>query len=111
MTQPPTFMGAFNQPRDVGGNERIEVARSDDSQAWLKCCKWIVGHLGVGCRDARQEGRFSDVWVAHETGICDQLEFQFKVFRIARLSWAAFAREPGWSGSQIACSRGRLVRL
>src|SRR5581483_4791343 len=73
------FTGAFDQSGDVGDHKRnllIEFADGNDAEVWLERGEGIVGDLGTRCRDTRDQGRFADVWIADQSDVGEQFEFQ-----------------------------------
>ena len=71
-----TFVCSLDQPGYIGHQEALVFADRNDSQARLKRCERIVGDLGMGGRDAGNQGRFSDVRETDQSHIGQQFQLQ-----------------------------------
>ena len=87
-TESQTF--AFGCPLDDSGDvrhaERLFVAIGDNAQLRRKCSERIVGYLGFGGADYREERRFACIGEAHEAHVRQNLELQDDVLFLTRLA-------------------------
>lgn len=69
-------MRALDQSRNVDHDEGFVVGNADDAELRFEGREWIVGDLGMGCRDHGEQGRFSCVWNADDAAIRQKAQFQ-----------------------------------
>ncbi len=70
---------AFDEAGEVGDGEGFgvgEVADFDDAEVGLERGEGVVGDLGFGGGEPRDEGGFSDVGVADEAGVSEETELE-----------------------------------
>ena len=70
---------AFDEAGEVGDGEGLgvgEFADLDDAEVGLEGGEGVVGDLGFGGGEARDEGGFADVGVADEAGVGEETEFE-----------------------------------
>ena len=66
-------MRTFDQPGNVGHHERL-IECHDRSQIRVLGGEWIVGDLGMGPRDPREQRRLAGVGKPDQAGVGDDLE-------------------------------------
>ena len=68
---------AFDQAGNIGDDEgRVIIVRAHDAQVRLERGERIIGDLGLGGRDARDQRRFAGVRKSDQPDIGQQLQFQ-----------------------------------
>ena len=75
-------VGAFDEAGHVGYGEAEVVggfADLDDAEVGLEGGEGVVGDLGAGCREPRDECGFADVGEADQAGVGEQAEFEAEV--------------------------------
>ncbi len=103
--QPCPQMGALDQSRNVSHNVALlmrRLADRDDTEVRLERCKWIIRDLGFRRRDARDQRRLADVWIANETNVCKHLQLESVCALLARPAQLMLA----WS---LMCRRGKVL--
>ena len=82
-------MRALDEAGHVGHDEGLLVgfrANSHDAEVGFEGGEGVVGDLGLGCRDARDERGFAGVGVAHQANVGQQLQFESVVALFAGAS-------------------------
>ena len=72
-------VGAFDEAGQVGDGEGLGVGKLadlDDAEVWFEGGEGVVGDLGPGGGEARDEGGLADVGVADQAGVGEQAEFE-----------------------------------
>ena len=70
---------AFDEAGEVGYGVGLGVgivADLDYAEVWLECGEGVVGDLGFGGGEARDQGGFADVGIADEACVGEQTEFE-----------------------------------
>jgi hypothetical protein len=83
---------AFNQARHVRDDEAAEIVHLDDAQVRFKSGERIVGNLGAGSRDTRNQRGFAGVRKADESDVSEKFEFETEIFFLARPAWFVLGR-------------------
>ncbi len=79
MPRPCAEVRAFDEAGEVGDGEGFGVgivADLDDAEVGFEGGEGVVGDLGFGGGEARDEGGFADVGVADEAGVGEETEFE-----------------------------------
>src|SRR5206468_4532220 len=76
--QAAALVRSLDDSRDVGGNERAIVAELHDSEIGTQGREWILGDLGTGRGNNRQQRRLPSVWLPDETDVGDELELELE---------------------------------
>ena len=105
--QPGAVAGAHDQARDVGEDE-LAVTRVKRAQHRRERGERVVGHLGLGPRQRRQQRRLAGVGHADQPDVGQQLEPQLDPPPPRRTGRARRSAAPGVSTWRSACC---LVRL
>ena len=74
-TKALALRGAFDDAGNVGHDERAIVTIRNQTQVGLHRRERIVGNLGLGSADARQERRFASIGESDKAHIGEQLQF------------------------------------
>ena len=72
-------MRALDEAGHVGHDEGLDIgllADGDDAQVGFESSEGVVGDLGLGCGDARNQRGFAGVGVADQADVGQQLEFK-----------------------------------
>jgi GTP-binding protein len=72
VAQPRALGGALDEAGDVGQDEAAAVLEPDDAQVGRERRERVVGDLGLGARDAGEEGRLAGVGIAEEPGVGEE---------------------------------------
>jgi len=91
VAQAAARMRALDQPGDVG-QDKIVVVDHDHAQHRHQCRKRVVGDLGLGRANYREQGGLAGVGHADDAGIGDELELQAQPVFLARLAVLGDAR-------------------
>ncbi len=91
VAQPAARVRALDQAGDVGQHE-IAVIDHHHAQVGTQGGEGIVGDLGLGAADHRQQGGFAGVGHADDAHVGDQLELQAQPQFLARLALLGHAR-------------------
>ena len=78
-----------------------EVADLDDAEVGLEGGEGVVGDLGLGGGEARDEGGFADVGVADEAGVGEQAELEAVVALFAGAAEFVLARGLVGGGGEV----------
>ncbi len=83
--------GALDEPGQVSQGRAalvvgVDGRKVEDAEVRLERRERVVGDLGVGCRQGRQEGRLAGVGQAHEADVGDEPQLQAQPSLLARLS-------------------------
>ena len=76
ITDPGTFMRAFDQARNIGNDEARIGSKVDHPQVRVQRCERIGGDFRVRAADGGQEGGFAGIGQADQPGIGNQLQAQ-----------------------------------
>src|SRR3712207_2346193 len=69
MSEPVSFVGAFDQSRDVRNDEAAFAAQRDDAKVRRQCREWVISNLRLCCRDPRDERGLAGIRESDETDI------------------------------------------
>ena len=98
-------VGAFDEAGKVGDGEGLlgvgEVADLDDAEVGLEGGEGVVGDLGFGGGEARDEGGFADVGVADEAGVGQQTQLEAVVALFAGAAELVLARGLVGAGGEV----------
>ena len=99
MAEALALAGALDEAGDVGDDE-LGVAEAHDAEVGLQRGERVVGDLGRGRRDHRDERALARVGKADERDVGHQLELEIEPALLARLALLGEARAPGacWTG-------------
>ena len=78
-----------------------EVADLDDAEVGFEGGEGVVGDLGFGGGDARDEGGFADVGVADEAGVGEETEFEAVAALFAGAAEFVLARGLMGAGGEV----------
>ena len=93
MAETPPFGGALDEPRYVGDHD-LGVVETDDSEVGLQRGERVVGHLGLGRRDARDQGALPGVRESDEGDVGDEPQLHVEPALFARLALLGERRRP-----------------
>ena len=96
VAEPGAFVGALDQPRDVGDHEAVVVDRHG-AELGLERGERIVGDLGARARYRGEKGRLAGIGQAEKPGVGEQLQAQPQPALLAGLARAWPGGAPGWS--------------
>jgi len=82
----------LDEPGDVGYDKTGGLVEGHHSQIGLQGGEGIVGNLGAGGADGRQQGGFAGVGHAHDAHVGDELQLQVQPALLARLAPLGDAR-------------------
>ena len=83
MTKPRAVGGAFDKPRNIGGNETAFFAGAHDAEIRRKSCEMIIGYLRLRRGNSRKYRRLSDVRKTDKTYVGEHFEFKLKIALLA----------------------------
>src|ERR1700735_5525627 len=86
---------AFDEARHVGYGEATligSVADLDDAEVGFEGGEGVVGNLGAGGGEARDERGLADVGIAYEADVGEEAEFETIVVGVAEATELMFAR-------------------
>ncbi len=95
---------AFDEAGQVGDGEGLVVGRVadlDDAEVGFEGGEGVVGDLGLGGGEARDEGGLADVGVADEAGVGEEAEFEAVVAGFAGAAEFVFARGLVGAGGEV----------
>ena len=76
VAQSVALVRAFDQPRNVGHDERALVVGLDHAQVGLERGEWIIGDFGARGRNARDQRGFARVRETDQPDVGQELQFQ-----------------------------------
>ena len=85
IAQPPAFMRAFDQTRNIG-DDKFSIVHAHDAQIGVQRGKGIIRDLGPRIGRGGEKGRFARIGQTQQTGIGDQLQPQPQRALHARLT-------------------------
>ena len=97
VAEPVSRVRALDEPRHVGHDEAAVAAESDDSEVWCQRRERIVGNLGTGRGDPRDERRLARVGEPDEADVGQELQLEAQESFFARFTrldapWGAIGR-------------------
>ena len=75
-------MGTFDEAGEIGDGEGLfmgPLSHLDDAEIGFEGGECIVGDLGPGGGESRDQSRFADVGIADQAGVSEETEFQAKM--------------------------------
>ena len=96
VAQPVAGVGPFDQAGDVGHDE-VLILGDDRAQVGVLGGERIIGDLGMGARDPREQRRLAGVGQADQADVGDDLQLQDDPALLARDAPSRPAAVPGWS--------------
>ena len=80
-----TVCRPFNQPRNIRNHKTAVLLNRDHAQIRYQSGERIIRHFRCRCRYRADKGRFSGIWQAQQTDVCQHLQFELQVTRLTRL--------------------------
>ena len=102
------FMGALDQPGNIG-QHKVALADRDDAKVGMERGEGIIGDLGLGRRDRREEGRFAGIGQADQSGVGDQLQPQPDPLLGAFLAGVGVARRLVGRGLEMGVAEAAIA--
>jgi len=99
-----TQMRSFDEAGEVGDGEGFrvrKVADLDDAEVGFERGEGVVGDLGFGGGEARDERGFADVRVTDQTGVGEQAQFEAVVALFAGAAELVLARSLVGAGGEV----------
>ena len=107
-------VSAFDEAGKVGDGEGEfvgEVADLDDAEVGLEGGEGVVGDLGPGGGEARDQGGLADVGIADQAGVGEQAEFEAVGCALRRRGRVRARAGPGgWWWRSAGCRGLRVLR-
>ena len=100
VAEPLALGGAFDEPGDVGDHELGAVVEADDAEVRFERGERVVGHLGLGRRDAADEGALAGVREPDESDVGHELELELEPPFHAVLALLGERRRPAVVGEE-----------
>ncbi|MNN36037.1 hypothetical protein D3C81_1499120 [compost metagenome] len=85
-TQTSAFRGTFDQTGNVGDHEALEATYADHTEVRHQGGEGIVRHFRLGRGNRTNEGALASIRQAEQTDVCQHLQFQLEIARLARLA-------------------------
>ena len=98
-------MRAFDQSRYVCNHERAKVSEIYDAEVRLERGERIIRDLRTRCRHGRDKRRLPCVGEAHQTDVCEQLEFELQLDLFSLASALMVARRAIGGSREVRISK------